>query len=1266
MGLFNKFKRNDEENSHADDCHDYSVKFKVLYERYSSQSPVNRPLIFDELKKLRDSWSFECTNDSNFQFANLIVGKLSNEHMLFEENFNEAKFNMNSSNDSLRQWYLDTAEEVLNLDKKNETVRDSESDGSGFDSDFFKNDDSTGSAFDSDFFGGSSSEGADSLQNDDSDESGFEDDFFNTQKSKDDPYDTKFFGAGMSSKTNSDFFGDSSSKGSAFDSDFFGTDKPDVGQQTQNRDKGTYDYLNDLIHSGEKEIILDSDITFEGLSKYQLGLPLNIDNLIIDGNGHTIDADNKARIFLIFEAKNITIKNITLKNGFTSLAGGAISSRGSDLKLINVTFENNCSNHGGAVYNSNSQITIKDCKCRNNVADGNGGAIYNEESGFFEIINTELVDNTAKGTGGSISNFDGTITLKNSNFSNNSSKKTGGSIYNDIRGTLDIYDNTFSNSRADSGGAIANFGKLDITEGKFLKNTSQNSGGAIYNHIDSHLTVSNVEFKNNKSALHGGVIKNIGDLKLVGCNIEENSAKEGAALFSDSGSKLNISDSTFIANISEKINGEVILNRSLESRIEKSHFKNHKVYNLINNENYLECSDSFFTDNSCQNIILNNKSADLSVVGGEFKSNATETSVITNIGKSSSVSKTLFEDNESGQSFSDNILNESELNLTQLKIERDYECILNRGHIIFKGFKEEIINKIHEDGGTTDIIEPPKDSEYGFYYLDQLIHNGDKSIQLDKDILMNNSDNELYGGGIELDIDGLEIDGKGRCIDANDLSRIFTVSANNITLKNIVFKNGAFKSRFDEHASGGGAIYIIRNASLTLEKCLFIDNKSSGDGGVILNNGTLDIKNSEFENNRSDYYGGVILNNGILTSENDIFKNNKSKLGSVIYNKGILNIKSNRELSNNSSDFKQPIYNVNLINTTLNPDELVYPCLEVDVKSKTSKTFTCLKEKMRESEKVSLNEDIIFDFIQDECVESLDINKNLVIDGNGFSIDGNNSGRIFKVAKLINVIFKNITFKNFNLVEQSLIENNGQIQFINCKFINNISFKNTLIENRHNVSFNGSVFLNNFSKKKSLIHNHYDLDISGCKFINNDSYSQGGVITNELKAEIDNADFLSNKSKNRAGVIHNVNQRCTLEISNSKLSHNASNIDAGAILNFGKVNIVKSEFNKNYSKVNGGAIYNGGGDITVNDAVFAYNSCEEYGSSIINRNDCHLTVNDSEFINNISGKNKGVISNVDNAVIKAYNCEFKPDVLIPVYFTNKENVFLENCKVNLK
>ena len=60
-----------------------------------------------------------------------------------------------------------------------------------------------------------------------------------------------------------------------------------------------FKYLDDLIHSGVKEIVLDSDIVLSDSeeSEYEGGIKLDVDDLTIDGNGHTIDAQGKARIF---------------------------------------------------------------------------------------------------------------------------------------------------------------------------------------------------------------------------------------------------------------------------------------------------------------------------------------------------------------------------------------------------------------------------------------------------------------------------------------------------------------------------------------------------------------------------------------------------------------------------------------------------------------------------------------------------------------------------------------------------------------------------------------------------------------------------------------------------------------------------------------------------------------------------------------------------------------------------------------------------------
>ena len=60
-----------------------------------------------------------------------------------------------------------------------------------------------------------------------------------------------------------------------------------------------FKYLDELIHSGVKEIVLDSDIILRECeeSEYLDGVKLDIDNLLIDGNGHAVDAQRLTRIF---------------------------------------------------------------------------------------------------------------------------------------------------------------------------------------------------------------------------------------------------------------------------------------------------------------------------------------------------------------------------------------------------------------------------------------------------------------------------------------------------------------------------------------------------------------------------------------------------------------------------------------------------------------------------------------------------------------------------------------------------------------------------------------------------------------------------------------------------------------------------------------------------------------------------------------------------------------------------------------------------------
>lgn len=147
-------------------------------------------------------------------------------------------------------------------------------------------------------------------------------------------------------------------------------------------------YLDELIGSGAEEIVLDSDIMLgsDEKSKYYTGIWLDVDGMVIDGAGHSIDACGKTRIFEC-EAKNVTIKNLTFKNGY-SWDGAAICNDG-DLTVIDSNFISNCADDG-AVYNSGN---LKVCNCYflgNDLKKGIASAIANiwgtlkvEKSSFY-------------------------------------------------------------------------------------------------------------------------------------------------------------------------------------------------------------------------------------------------------------------------------------------------------------------------------------------------------------------------------------------------------------------------------------------------------------------------------------------------------------------------------------------------------------------------------------------------------------------------------------------------------------------------------------------------------------------------------------------------------------------------------------------------------------------------------------------------------------------------------------------------------------------
>ena len=200
-----------------------------------------------------------------------------------------------------------------------------------------------------------------------------------------------------------------------------------IDEQTAIRN---FRYLDELIHSGVKEIVLDSDIVLDPdeKSQYLNGIKLDADDLAIDGNGHAIDAQGLTRIFFC-TGKNIIIKNIILKNGFTIENGGAINNEG-ELTITESTLTENTAKYGGAIHN-NGELTITKSTLTGNTAHRYGGAIHNNKGGELTITKSTLNNNIVEVSGGAIhNNKGGELTITESTLNNNTAQRDGGAIHN--------------------------------------------------------------------------------------------------------------------------------------------------------------------------------------------------------------------------------------------------------------------------------------------------------------------------------------------------------------------------------------------------------------------------------------------------------------------------------------------------------------------------------------------------------------------------------------------------------------------------------------------------------------------------------------------------------------------------------------------------------------------------------------------------------------------------------------------------------------------
>lgn len=413
-------------------------------------------------------------------------------------------------------------------------------------------------------------------------------------------------------------------------------------------------------------------------------------------------------------------------------------------------------------------------------------------------------------------------------------------------GTLIVKSGTvFKNNTAKyDGGAIANFGVLDIDGATFEANKSQTEttdsqpvgGGAISLGIDSKTTIKNTKFVNNETGFNGGAI---GTRRTINNGDITNGSHENHSLI--------ISDSAFIENkatgtttdrADNKLqggNGGAIANSFNNTQISNTVFEKNEAINggAVYNQSL------YNTNNQAQET---DKGGDIKFADVTFDGNKASTNggaIFNDANTNAELSGTVvFSGNEAGNAGGAIFVADAS---SSMEIASG---------AVFKSNSAKLGGAIYNKGnlGTLDGVtfEDNTAETNGGAILNS---NGGKIASITNSIFKNNT--STNGGGAAIYNKGGEI----------------------AEISNTVFEGNIAKK------GNGGAIFNggTTAANITLDNVQFIGNKATnGSGGAISTSGVVNIANATFENNSASTGGGAINVDGtVKLSGENTFSGNK-------------------------------------------------------------------------------------------------------------------------------------------------------------------------------------------------------------------------------------------------------------------------------------------------------------------------------------------------------------------------------------------------------
>ena len=571
----------------------------------------------------------------------------------------------------------------------------------------------------------------------------------------------------------------------------------------------------------------------------------------------------------IYGASSFNIENVTISNSFAAEKGGGIYFTNVDVNYKNLTFINNTAEQGGGLYWLRA-TEIEGMKFINNTATQQGGAMYLPVA--QTIINNEFIGNKAN-EGGAIYVYATGSTIQYNNFTNNSANM-GGAIYAPKLNNhyVDISHCAFDGNNASYGGAIYNAfngnSNFPISDCTFIRNTAKFDGGAVYLATTGHYITS--------------------------CTFESNNAQNGGSLYVIPDITANVRDSTFVSSHAD--NGGAIYygGESTGLTIYNDTFrKNSAVYNgaavyYIVVENSIECVYRDFNNfDGIGHIDPNTHRTDVYTNGNNYDyilkvitDSSFESPVITvivdsprNLNRKDIYAVINLTNSTTGQLIQQVIITPD--NFYEHYNDHEGEnflyatftgLITNQTYNVTVGFSSA--DYLYKVNSTQDTAhgDPIGDFTLLQRWIEGNITNGKYEIHLTRTMRFtpyynNDTSYPLDTKCMNLTniIKPFTIYGDGWSIDARGFSRIFNITAANVTFVDVEFANGNASGKFGDKVDKGGALYWA-GVNGTLIDCNFYTNNATIGGGIYYDYTATNAKiyNTSFRANNAVTRGGGI------------------------------------------------------------------------------------------------------------------------------------------------------------------------------------------------------------------------------------------------------------------------------------------------------------------------------------------------------------------------------------------------------------------------